>query len=67
VPRHCRHGAADRLLQMFRHPPVVFLFKVADCNEPCAGADGELLLRGRPADERRGPVDAEEDQCGFPA
>ncbi len=67
VPRQSCHGAADRLFQVFRDPPVVFLFKVADCNEPCAGADGEFLLRGRPADERGGSVDAEEDQRGFPA
>lgn len=29
VPRQCRHGAPDRLLQVLRHPPVVFFLKVA--------------------------------------
>jgi hypothetical protein len=65
----CQRGdrAADGLLQVFRHPPVVFLFEVAHGDDAGAGPDGEFLLRGGPADEGGGAVDAQEDEGGGPA
>lgn len=67
VPRESGDGAADRLLQVLRDPPVVFLLEVADRDDARAGSHGEFLLRGRPPDKGCGAVDAEEDEGGFPA
>ena len=67
MPCHGQDGALERLLQVLRHPPVVLLFKVADGDDTRARADGELLLRRRPAHEGGGPVDAQEDERRFPA
>lgn len=52
---------------MLGHPPVVFLLEVADGDQAGAGADCELALGGRPADEGGGTVDAEENEGGLPA
>lgn len=62
MPGNSVDGAADRLLDVLRHPPVVLLFEVADCDDAGAGADGKFGLGRRPADECRGAVDAEEDE-----
>lgn len=61
VPRQCCNSAANRLLEVLRDPPVVLLLEVADCNHSSAGADGELLLRWRPAHKCRGTVDSEKN------
>jgi hypothetical protein len=67
VPGDGGDGAADRLLDVLGHPPVVLLFEVADCDDAGAGADGEFGLRGGPADKGRGAVDAQEDESGLVA
>lgn len=67
VPVERGDGAADGLLEVFGHPPVVFFFEVADRDQPGAGADGEFLLVGRPAHEGGGAIDAQKDEGGFPA
>ncbi len=58
VPRDAGDCAADRLLHVLRHPPVVFLLKVADGDDAVARADGKLGLGRRPAHKRRGAADA---------
>jgi len=67
VPGDGGDGAADRLLDVLGHPPVVLLLEVADCDDAGAGADCEFGLRGRPADKGRGTVDAQEDEGGLVA
>lgn len=67
VPGDGGDGGADGLLDVLRHPPVVFLLKVADGDEAGAGADSELGLGGGPADAGGGAVDAEEHEGGLPA
>ena len=67
VPRQGCDCAANRLLEVLRDPPVVLLLEVADCNHASAGADGELLLRWRPAHEGCGTVDSEKHQGRFPS
>lgn len=44
VPSNAGDGTADRLLQVFRNPPVVFLLKVANGNDAVTGAHGKLGL-----------------------
>ena len=58
MPGNVGDGAADGLLQVFGHPPVILDLEVANRDDACAGADGELGLGWRPADTSRGPVDA---------
>ena len=65
MPCNGRDGAADRLLDVLGHPPVVLLFEVADGDDAGAGADGEFGLGGGPAHEGRGAVDAQEDEGGL--
>lgn len=67
VPGKSGDGTADRLLQMLRDPPVVFLFEVADRDHAGSGADGEFLLRGRPTHKGCGTVDSEKNERGLPA
>lgn len=67
VPGDRGDGAADGLLQVLRHPPVVLLLEVANGDDARAAADGELGLRGRPAHAGRGAVDAEQDERRLPA
>ena len=67
VPRDAGNGAANRLLQVLRYPPVILLFKVADGNDAVAGADGELGLRRGPSHKGSGSVDAKKHQGGFVA
>lgn len=44
VPGDAGDGAADRLLQVLRNPPVVFLLEVANGNDAVTGAHGKLGL-----------------------
>ena len=67
VPCESCDGAADRLLEVLRDPPVVLLFEVTNSDHSGAGADGEFLLRGRPAHKGRSTIDSEEDEGGLPA
>ena len=67
MPCHRRDGAANRLLDMFRNPPVVFLFEIADGDDAGTGTDSELRFGGGPANEGGGAVDTEEDECRFVA
>lgn len=65
VPGDAGDGAANGLLDVLGHPPVVLLFEVADGDDTVTGTDGELGLRRRPADESRGPVNSKQDQSGL--
>ncbi len=56
---------ADRLLQVLRNPPVIFLFEVADGDDAVTRADSEFGLRGRPADKGSSSSNAEEDKGGL--
>lgn len=67
MPRQCRDGAADRLLQMLRHPPVILFLKIAHCDQACPGSDGEFLLRRRPPNKGCRSVDSEQDEGRLPA
>ena len=49
-------------LDVLGDPPVVLGLEVADGDESVAGADGELVLLGRPAHARRRAVDAQQHQ-----
>ena len=66
MPGDGGNGAADGLLQVLRHPPVVFFLKVANRDETSARTDSELSLGRSPADAGGGTVNAEEDESGFP-
>ena len=44
MPRDSRDGASDRLLDVFRDPPVILLLKVTDCNDSSSRSDGELFF-----------------------
>jgi hypothetical protein len=52
---------------MFRYPPVVLFFKVANGNHASSGAHGKLLLRGRPTNKGGSTVDSKEHKCWLPA
>lgn len=67
MPGDGRNGAADRLLQMLGHPPVVLGFEVADGDSSGAGADGEFGLVGRPASAGSGTIEAQENERGLVA
>lgn len=67
VPCQRRDGAANWLLQVLGNPPVVLLLEVADGDHASSRPDGELLLRGRPADKGGGTVDTEQHQSRLPA
>ena len=67
MPCYRGDGAADGFLEVLGYPPVVFLFKVADCDDAGAGTDGEFGFGGGPPDAGCGAVDAQEDKGGFPA
>jgi hypothetical protein len=67
MPVDTSNRAADGFLEVFRHPPVVFLLEVTDCDDTGAAADGEFLLGGGPPDECCGAVYPEEDESGDPA
>ena len=65
MPGNTGDGAADRLLQVLGHPPVVLLLEVADSNDPVTGSDGKLVLGGRPAHESGGSADSKKDESWF--
>lgn len=58
MPGNAGDGAADRLLEVLGHPPVVLLLKVADGNDAVTGTDGEFGFRRRPANKRSSPANA---------
>ena len=62
VPVQRSHSRLDRLLDVLGDPPVVLCLEVADGDESVAGADGELVLLGRPAHARGSAVDAQQHQ-----
>ena len=66
VPADAGDGAAEGLLQVLGHPPIVLLLKVADSSNPSTTADSELGLVGRPSHACSGSVDAEKDEGGAP-
>lgn len=67
VPCHGCDGTSDWFLQMFRDPPIIFFFKVADCNYSRPRSDCEFLFRRGPSDESRSAVDAEQNERRLPA
>ena len=67
VPGKGSNSTSNRLLQVLRNPPVVFLFKVAYCDHTGSRTNGKLVLRWRPAHKCCSPVDSKEDQSRFPA
>lgn len=46
VPVQGGNCGADGLLDVFGHPPVVFLLKVAHRDEPCTRPHSKLVLCG---------------------
>ena len=66
MPGDSGNSATDGLLQVLRHPPVVFFLKVANRDETSARTDSELSLGRSPADAGGSTVNAEEDESGFP-
>jgi hypothetical protein len=67
MPVNTGDSAADGLLQVLRHPPVVLLFEVAYSDEAVARADGEFGLIGRPTNKSSSAVDAEKNEGGLVA
>lgn len=67
MPSKRCNRASNRLLEMFRNPPIVLFFKVAHGNNSGARSNGELLFRGRPANEGRSSVDTEQHEGRFPS
>lgn len=65
VPSNAGDGTANRLLQVLRNPPVIFLLKVADGNHAVAGAHGKLGLGRRPSNKRSGAADSKKDKGGL--
>lgn len=67
MPCNTGDGAANWLLQVLGHPPIVLLLEVADGNDTVTRANGELGLGWRPTDEGSGAIDSEKDEGGFVA
>lgn len=67
VPGKGSNSTSNRLLQVLRNPPVVFLFKVAYRDHTGSRTNGKLVLRWRPPHKCCSPVDSKEDQSRFPA
>lgn len=65
MPADGGDGAPDGLLEMLGDPPVVLFFKVADGDDPVAGANGKLGLGRRPAHKCGGPSNSEKYQGGL--
>lgn len=65
VPRDSCDGTPNRLLDMFRDPPVILLLEIADSDYPGAGSYCEFRLRWRPADEGGGAVDSKKNKSRF--
>jgi hypothetical protein len=66
VPIQAKNSASNGFLDMFRDPPVVLLFKVANRNESSSASDSKLVFQRRPFDMRGSSINSEENQCGFP-
>lgn len=62
VPIEGEHRRAEGLLDVLSDPPIALLIKLADSDGPGSGSYRKLLLVGRPADERRRAVQAEENE-----
>lgn len=58
VPGDSGDGAPNRLLQLLRHPPVVFLLKIANSDDSRPRTDGKLGLGGRPTYKGSRTIDA---------
>lgn len=61
VPVNAGNGAANGLLEVFGHPPIVLLLEIAHGDEAVTGANGELGLGGRPSNECGGTADSKQD------
>lgn len=66
MPGKGSDGAPNRLLQVFRDPPVVLLFEIADRNHTGSRTNGKFRLGRGPSHESRSPVNSEKDQCWLP-
>jgi hypothetical protein len=67
VPVDAGNGAADGLLQVLRHPPIVLLLEVANCNKTVARADSKLGLGWGPTNKRGSAADSEQNESWFVA
>ena len=67
VPCDGGNGAANGLLEVLGHPPVVLGLEIADGDGTGAATDGKFGLGWRPANGCGGAVEAEEDESGLPA
>lgn len=52
---------------MLAHPPIVLLFKVADCNDPRATPNSKFVLQWAPSHTGGSPVDSQQHQSWLPS
>lgn len=67
MPCHSCDSRSKRLLQVLAHPPIVLLFKVADCNDPRAASNSKLVLQRAPSYTGGSPVDSQQHQSWLPS
>lgn len=66
VPCDTGDGAAERLLQVLRNPPIVLFLKVADGGDASTTAHRKLGLARAPSDASGCSVNAQQDEGGAP-
>jgi len=59
VPVQAENRGADGLLDVFAHPPVVVLLKVADTDAARARGNCKFVLFRGPSDKSSGAIDAQ--------
>ena len=67
MPGEGEDGRSKWLLDVFRNPPVIFFFEVADGDDTGSRANGKLGFVWRPADVCCCAVDAEDGEGWLPA
>ena len=61
MPIQGSDGAPNGFLDMFGHPPIIFLLEITDGNEAGSRTHGELVLLWTPFDACGRPVDPQKD------